>query len=103
MICASVCLLLPIFFPSASRNPNQFCADPGEQVSEHIIEVVQQRSGRTGVSPLRSTQQYGSGHGRCSALATDVPDQDALAVSRQNAAAVEIAANLADGMKRKSV
>src|ERR1039458_4946536 len=33
MICASVCLLLPISSSPESENHTQFCADPGGQVS----------------------------------------------------------------------
>src|ERR1700691_5721755 len=33
MICASVCLLLPIPSSPESENHTQFCADPGEQVT----------------------------------------------------------------------
>ena len=75
----------------------------GEAAEAHIghgaVEVVEEVGGGVGVALLGGAEEDGGGHGGGSAFAADVAEEDALAVAGEDAATVEVAADLARGQE----
>ena len=68
-------------------------------VGEDAIEMIEELGWIVVIAPLGCADQNRRGHGSGSAFPAHVAEEDALAVSGQDAAAIEVATDLTDGVE----